>query len=351
MSWKVFPARAKFAAYADAWQKLNDRGARTPLLDAMFIGLLLESFGTGRELLAVRNGSMAVLEPEGFGRWQTFQPSQAPVGAWVSDPENPPAEGVLRRLVGKLPGLVLACGVSQMDPEIIERPDETRRLHTLDYIKTSRIVFDGTFEEYWAKRPQNLRANVRRRCRRLEEAGTPPRLVTITDPAAMAKAVEEYAALESSGWKGENGTAIAVDNAQGRFYTRLLEEYAKRGEATVFQCRFGDRLAASDLCLHRDGVIIVLKVAYDEQLASSGPSFVLRREELKHLFDSHEFKRLEFYGKVRDWHTKFTDDIRQMYHVTAYRWAMVPKILALRHRGVDPPPAGVPEASPPHPVV
>jgi hypothetical protein len=173
-----------------------------------------------------------------------------------------------------------------------------------------------------------MRANIRRRRRRLEEAGTAPRLVTITDPAAMAQAVEEYGALESSGWKAGGGTAIAADNAQGRFYTRMLEAYAKRGEATVYQCRYGDRLAASDLCIHRDGVIIVLKVTYDEALASTGPSFLLRHDQLQQLFDSGRFRRLEFYGKVREWHTKLTDEIRQMYHITAYRWAVVPRLAA-----------------------
>ncbi len=344
MSWKILPAR-EFAAHADAWQALNDRGPKTQLLDARFVGLLLEVFGTGRELLAVHEGAMAILEPQGFARWQTFQPSQAPLGAWVSDAEHPPSEKLLRALVRKLPGLALACGVSQIDPDFVARPEPTARLHTLDYIQTSRITIQGTFEEYWAKRPQNMRANVRRRRRRLEEAGTAPRLVTITDPAAMAKAVEEYGAIESSGWKAGNGTAIRADNAQGRFYTRMLEEYGKRGEATVFQCRYGDRLAASDLCIHRDGVIIVLKVTYDEALASSGPSFLLRHDALQQLFASGKFQRLEFYGKVRDWHTKLTDEVRQMYHVTAFRWAIVPR-LAARRRKAEVHPAAEGEPTP-----
>jgi len=332
MTWKILPAR-EFAAHADAWQALNDRGPKTQLLDAEFIGLLLEVFGTGRELLAVHEGAMAVLQPQGFGRWQTFQPSQGPLGAWVSDAAHPPSEDLLRALVRKLPGITLACGVSQIDPDLFARPAATERLDTLDYIQTSRITIEGSFDDYWAKRPQNMRANIRRRRRRLDEAGTAPRLERITDPAAMAQAVVEYGALESSGWKAENGTAVAADNAQGRFYTRMLEAYARRGEATVYQCRYGDRLAASDLCIHRDGVIIVLKVAYDEALASTGPSFLLRHDQLQQLFDSGRFRRLEFYGKVREWHRKLTSEIRQMYHITAYRCGLVQRVVErLRER-------------------
>ncbi|HEX5136651.1 MAG TPA: GNAT family N-acetyltransferase [Planctomycetota bacterium] len=331
MRWKILPAR-EFAAHAGAWQALNDRGPRTQLLDAEFIGLLLEVFGTGRELLAVHDGAMAVLQPKGFARWQTFQPSQGPLGAWVSDAKHPPSEDLLRSLAKEIPGVTLACGVTQIDPEILARPATTPRLRTLDYIETSRITIEGTFPDYWAKRPQNMRSNIRRRRRRLEEAGTPPRLLTITEPAEMARAVAEYGALESSGWKGENGTAVAADNAQGIFYTRMLEAYAERGEATVYQCRYGDRLAASDICIHREGVILVLKVAYDEALASTGPSFLLRHDQLQEIFESGRFERLEFYGKVRDWHTKLTDEIRQMYHITAYRWALVRRAVARLRR-------------------
>ena len=92
---------------------------------------------------------------------------------------------------------------------LVARPQPTDRLSALDYILTARIAVKGTFEDYWGARGRNLTKNMRRRRRRLEESGTKPRLEALTNPAAMARAVEEYGALESKGWRSGTGTAIS----------------------------------------------------------------------------------------------------------------------------------------------
>ena len=48
------------------------------------------------------------------------------------------------------------------------------------------------------------------------------------------------AILESAGWKAGSGTAVAPDNAQGRFYRAMLEAFAARGQARIYRYRFGD---------------------------------------------------------------------------------------------------------------
>lgn len=52
-----------------------------------------------------------------------------------------------------------------------------------------------------------------------------PTLTCVTDPAGVAAALADYGALESAGWKAGTGTAIHPDNAQGRFYRRMLEAF------------------------------------------------------------------------------------------------------------------------------
>jgi CelD/BcsL family acetyltransferase involved in cellulose biosynthesis len=337
----------KFPEFAAAWQALNDRGPKSALLDVRFVGPLLEAFGTGRELLAVKRPhsptAMAILQPCRFGRFETFQPSQAPIGAWVSDEGNAPSEKVLAALLRRLPGVAISCGLTQIDPAMVARPEATRKLQTLDYIRTACVPVEGEFERYWAARGTNLRKNHRRRRHRLADCGIAPRLEAVTDPAGMAKAVADYGVLESKGWKAGMGTAVAADNAQGRFYTRMLEGFAATGEAVVYRYWYGDRLAASDLCILRDGVLIVLKTTYDEEFAETSPAMLMREEEFAAIFAAGAIHRIEFYGKVMDWHTKWTSDIRTMYHVTEFRWAFVPRILArLRKRNAAPAEADVP---------
>jgi hypothetical protein len=132
--------------------------------------------------------------------------------------------------------------------------------------------------------------------------------------------VDEYGVLESSGWKGSEGTALNPQNSQGRFYRELFEYLAARGEATVFRCFFGDRLVASDLCVHRNGVFIILKTAFDESEKGLSPSLLMKEQMFETLFGDGRTRRIEFYGRVMEWHRRWSEDIRTMYHVNFFRW-------------------------------
>jgi hypothetical protein len=39
------------------------------------------------------------------------------------------------------------------------------------------------------------------------------------------------------------------------------------------------------------------------------------------LFALRRFKGLEFYGKVMEWHRRWSDEVRTLYHVNSYRWS------------------------------
>jgi hypothetical protein len=156
----------------------------------------------------------------------------------------------------------------------------------------------------------------------------------IRDAAEMAGALARYGALESTGWKASEGTAIHPDNAQGRFYRCLLETAAASGEAAVYEYLFDDRTVAMNLCLQRAGVLVVLKTTYDESFKSLSPAFLLREEELQTLFGEHRVRRIEYYGRLMDWHTKLTENKRMLYHQTRYRWPWVKQFAASRRKAV-----------------
>ncbi|MCP5368587.1 MAG: GNAT family N-acetyltransferase, partial [Hyphomicrobiales bacterium] len=44
------------------------------------------------------------------------------------------------------------------------------------------------------------------------------------------------------------------------------------------------------------------------------------------------FRVIEFYGPVKDWHTKWTDETRTMYHANYYRHGAL-KALHQRNKG------------------
>lgn len=330
MNWAVFPA-ADFGALAERWNELHAQGPASPLLAADFVAALLDSFGTGREVIAclAQNGApaaMTVLTPTRRGMWETFQPAQAPIGLWLAHPDVD-AGAVLPKLFSALPGTALGLGLSQLDPELTARPAVNSAVATLDYIQTARVSLVGSFDDYWAARGKNLRSNLRKQRNRLQADGVIAELKVSRAAHEMAAAVADYARLETAGWKAQGGTAVQADDAQGRFYRTMLEAFCTRGAGSVYRYYLGGRLAAMDLCVEGGGVIVVLKTAYDESVGAHLSPALLMREEATHaLFDEKRFTRIEFYGRVMEWHTRWTDEVRTLYHANYYRWPLVARL-------------------------
>ena len=333
IEWRVCSSD-EFSVNADEWDALNACTADLPILDAAFYRESLAQFGDGSERLVMGrvDGELVaagILTRERQGIWSTYQPSQAPLGAWLIRPDFDMAHtcGSLQRA---LPGFCVLLGISQQDPRLSCRPDDLGRLRTLDYIDTASIPVNGSFADYWAARGRNLRQNLKRQRNRLDREGRRARLEIIVDADAIGAAVDDYGDLEFCGWKAEKGTAVHRDNAQGRFYRNVLEHLAAKGEATIYRYWYNGELAASDLCVHRNGVFIILKTAHNEKFGKTSPTHLMRQEYLESLFRDGSVRRIEFYGKLMNWHTKWSDDVRRMYHVNLFRWAVLPWFARLR---------------------
>jgi hypothetical protein len=348
MSWTIVPAR-DFARHAARWERLHAAGSASPLLAVDFVQALLDAFGTGRELLAWHGredddgdtDAMTIVVPSGFGIWDTFQPAQAPVGLWLQV-DTRPADGLLAGLLQALPGPALMVGLMQCDPMLMARPDDDAPsgARSFDYIRTARITVQGSFDDYWNGRGKNLRNNLKKQRNRLRQDGIATRLEIVRAPELMAGAVADYGKLETSGWKAGEGTAVDAANDQGRFYRAMLEALARRGAASVYRYWFdgpdGPRLAAMDLCVEGGNCIVILKTAYDETLGPQlSPALLMREEATRGLFDARRFERIEFYGRVMEWHTRWTDEVRTMYHLNGYRWPLLGRLhrMAARARG------------------
>jgi hypothetical protein len=265
---------------------------------------------------------MAILRRAGAGRWETFQPSQMPLGAWIQRP-GLPIEPLLAGLTRGLPGFAFMLSVTQQDPDVLPRPKEGPRLTTLDYIQTARITINQTFDAYWEARGKNLKHNMKKQRSRLEKEGVKTSLEVISRPDEIIRAIENYGELEAAGWKAEGGTAIAPANVQGRFYRAMLENFCRQGNGRVYQYLFNDRVVAVDLCVEGNGSLIILKTTYDESIKNSSPAFLMRQEAFRPLFAEGPIRRIEFYGKLMEWHTRWSDEVRTLYHINYHRWAAV----------------------------
>ncbi len=322
MIWTLQSAR-NFGALTAAWDALNDAGPRSPALRSEFMAASIEFFATEKLRLAVcRNGddicAMALVAPRRLLQWETLQPAQAPLGAFICKPDVNPAS-LMASLLTTLPGYPVLISVTQQDPDIWSRDGEHPSLSYVDYIETARITIDSSFDDYWQSRGKNLRHNVRRQRNRLDRDGVTTSLDVLRSVAEMADGVASYGVLEQVGWKGEQGTAVTPDNQQGRFYRMVLERFASTGDAVVFRYRYNDRIVAVDLCIRSHGTLIILKTTYDEAETQTSPAMLLRHAYFPIVFGWQDARRIEFYGRAMEWHRRWSSEIRQMFHVNVYR--------------------------------
>ncbi|MSQ69358.1 MAG: GNAT family N-acetyltransferase [Gammaproteobacteria bacterium] len=252
-------------------------------------------------------------------RWgvpDIFIESVLPLGAWVQQPALSLA-ALADSLLKRLP-FGLRLGMSQIDPRYAPQPAPSAHASTLPYIQTPWLEVAGNYPDYWAARGKNLRTNLRKQRAKLAAAGIPTRLEILRAPADMARAIQDYAALESLGWKAAGGTAVSADHPQTRFYRQMLEAYASQGQARIYRYFFGEQLVATELCLCADGEFVILKTTYDERTAPLSPASLLRQEMFEGLFGEGGIERVEFYGPLKEWHTRWTPHSRDIYHANIY---------------------------------
>lgn len=329
MSWTLHKAATAFESHQTRWDELNRMTGGNVLLDSRFVALLLRYFGTDRTFLAVDEGpggsGMALVECRRPGFWQTFQPSQAPLGLIVlADSER--AKDQMRRLIRTLPGFALEFAVLQQDSasSVFRGVPESAAVCVQKHIETAWIPVRGNFQDYWKSRRRDLVDNLARRTRRLERDGIGWEFRMVRDPDGVAAAIQEYGRLESSGWKAGEGTAVSAENEQGMFYRDVLHSACQRGEGIIYQILFEGRAVASQLGLARNGMLVLVKMAYDEEYRSHSPGYLLQYKILESAFEGHEIQAVEFYGKVNPgWTDKWADEVRPIFHITFQRYGWV----------------------------
>jgi len=343
MNWSFHPALDVFDQLRDRWDALNRAQKNHVLLDSGFVAALLKYFGSKDLLLGVnddsRHPAMAVMERKAPFVWETFQPFCAPLGLILYGAGKSGGEDLVS-LMRSLPGYALQMGVLQQDPDCpgLSAPYDYDWIERLDYIQTARIPLEGTFEAYWESREGRLRKNNDRLRRRMAEKGLRLEFTVVRDPGGVAGAIGELGRLELKGWKAKEGTAVSMENAQGRFYQAVLEDFCARGEGVIYQLRIDGSVVATDICVMRGDMLVLLKTAYDEEMSVYSPAFLLREDIIRDLYAGGLIRNYEFYGPLMDYQLRWTRNVRTLYHLTCfrYRWVRSARNFAKRVRTHQP---------------
>jgi CelD/BcsL family acetyltransferase involved in cellulose biosynthesis len=142
----------------------------------------------------------------------------------------------------------------------------------------------------WLK--SKRRSELKRQRRKLaDEVGGE---VVVRDCSDDPSAVDAFLALESSGWKGEGGTALASSERSTELFRLICGELGNLGRLQLRALEAGERSLAMTCDIGAGEVLFGFKSAYDEGLRRYSPGIQLQADNFAHfdrkrgeaLFDS-----------------------------------------------------------------
>lgn len=115
----------------------------------------------------------------------------------------------------------------------------------------------------------------------------------VVERAGEPAAVDAFLALERAGWKGEAGTALASDPADGAFFRGACAALAAAGRLQLLSLEAGGRTAAMQCNFLDAPDLYAFKVAYDPALARHSPGAVLEVEAVDRFHAATELLRAD----------------------------------------------------------
>jgi CelD/BcsL family acetyltransferase involved in cellulose biosynthesis len=113
------------------------------------------------------------------------------------------------------------------------------------------------------------RSELRRSARRLGEALGGP--VEVHDQSDDPQAVSRFMALEASGWKGRNGTALSSDPRHQAFFEEMAAAFAREGRMLIRALGVRGTVLAMNTQLAAGDELFGFKAAFDERYQRYGP--------------------------------------------------------------------------------
>lgn len=182
---------------------------------------------------------------------------------------------------------------------------------------TPTITLDQAWHEPESRFSSRRQQDFRAARRRAHELGAVEFAVVQPTAVTAPSLFDEFVALEDSGWKGREGTALACQPEMRKFYRRYCELASREGTLRLGVLRIGGQIAAMQIAAEYDRGFYLLKIAFDEQFARCSPGTLLMLHTTKWAADRGN-RSYEFLGAEEPWTAVWTTDLRPCVQVHVY---------------------------------
>lgn len=125
-------------------------------------------------------------------------------------------------------------------------------------------------------------SELKRKERRLAELGT-MKYSTLTSGDDIESWSRNFLSLEASGWKGQEGTALASQQTDRDFFLEIMREAFHRRQLTTHAIELDGRPIAQNCELESGRGAFCFKTAYDESYGRYSPGVLLHVERIRAL--------------------------------------------------------------------
>jgi CelD/BcsL family acetyltransferase involved in cellulose biosynthesis len=176
-------------------------------------------------------------------------------------------------------------------------------------------------DQSWEEPDQHLNAGHRsdlRRARRIaERLGAVEFEICSPGPLELEALLSEVYAVESAGWKAQNGSALAVDARIGTFFKTYAEAACRKGVLRLAFMRIDGRPVATQFAVEANEGYWLLKIGYDEEFRRCSPGILLILETIRYAAKAG-LKCYEFLGVEEGWISLWKPELRSCIRLQTY---------------------------------
>jgi CelD/BcsL family acetyltransferase involved in cellulose biosynthesis len=167
----------------------------------------------------------------------------------------------------------------------------------------------------------------------VRERGAAPTLLRTS--GCSRELLDRFYAIEASGWKGKNGTAISCQPETLAFYDRIAEAGSRHGYFCLDFLYSGETLIAAAFGFIHRKKYFALKWAYDEAFQLYAPGHLLISALLEKCAEEG-FTEFDFMGEKLDYVMRWTDKTRPYAFLYIFQRNIKGRIIERLKFGVAP---------------
>lgn len=261
-------------------------------------------FGQGRwSLWCEPPGACHVYEPTEF-----LYRDQAALACLADHLASMQTSLVLPRVFADSPTVSVLERAYSQHGQVIRRPSGS-----CPYIAIAHDV--DAAESLLSKR---LLSDLRRARRKADKLGKVRfEMVAPRSKAAFDEQWQRFLKVESAGWKGKAGTAIARDAEMRDFYRRFGEAATQLGLLRFAWMYLDEVPVGVQLAIESSRRMWLLKIGYDERFAKCSPGQLLMFETLRYAVEN-KLVSYEFLGNAADWTRRWTNCEREIIELAVF---------------------------------